>query len=443
MGKKRVIISAAAVMSLLGSYLVADAADYVPGFLTTSPAPIQPQPYPTVQVATPAAPTEDPSVPMATANALQTRAEDFVTSAHALGSSISVVIRDIPTGTLLADVNGATPHSTASSIKLLPAAALLLSQKPSTALSTSVVFNPAEKRLTLVGVGDMTLTDDDVAALARDTHSALTAQSVNAVTVAVDDTLFSGPTLSPAWSELDMPWVQPVMAVGVNSGKKDGKAVADPALQAAQDLADQLIALGTSVHGVERHAADSGDQVLSVVRDHTVDSLVTHTLKVSDNTTSEAVGRLVAVARGGQGTMEAGRAAVAETLQEAGFPTEGLNLADTCGLDGNTKATANLFTAVIQAAASGDKPELAPLLSAVPIAHLDGTLKQRLGGAAGKVRAKTGTLVTAVSLSGMVEGPQGQRLAFSILADGVEEGAYKQAREELDAFVTSLTTQLP
>ena len=57
--------------------------------------------------------------------------------------------------------------------------------------------------------------------------------------------------------------------------------------------------------------------------------------------------------------------------------------------------------------------------NAMPIAGVDGTLKDRLKGtpAEGNVHAKTGSIAEARSLSGYVTTADGERLIFSILAN--------------------------
>jgi len=57
--------------------------------------------------------------------------------------------------------------------------------------------------------------------------------------------------------------------------------------------------------------------------------------------------------------------------------------------------------------------------NAMPIAGVDGTLKDRMKGtpAEGNVHAKTGSIAAARSLSGYVTTADGERLIFSILTN--------------------------
>src|SRR4029079_16672030 len=75
---------------------------------------------------------------------------------------------------------------------------------------------------------------------------------------------------------------------------------------------------------------------------------------------------------------------------------------------------------------------------ALPIAGVDGTLKNRLGNVARKVRAKTGTISGVVSLAGYVTTSDKEMLAFVILVNG-NKGLTWKYRELEDKIVTALS----
>jgi D-alanyl-D-alanine carboxypeptidase/D-alanyl-D-alanine-endopeptidase (penicillin-binding protein 4) len=74
----------------------------------------------------------------------------------------------------------------------------------------------------------------------------------------------------------------------------------------------------------------------------------------------------------------------------------------------------------------------------MPIAGVDGTLRRRARATSGRVRAKTGLLTRVTALSGVAEGPNGERRLFAVLVNGFRGGAY-EAMGALDGFATALT----
>jgi D-alanyl-D-alanine carboxypeptidase/D-alanyl-D-alanine-endopeptidase (penicillin-binding protein 4) len=77
-------------------------------------------------------------------------------------------------------------------------------------------------------------------------------------------------------------------------------------------------------------------------------------------------------------------------------------------------------------------------LAALPIAGVDGTLRNRMKGtpAAGNLRAKTGTLHWANSLSGFVTTAAGEHLVFSLMLNRYYE--LRPARGDLDTIAVML-----
>ena len=114
---------------------------------------------------------------------------------------------------------------------------------------------------------------------------------------------------------------------------------------------------------------------------------------------------------------EAGLEVVKAFLREAGIVPATLVLSDGSGLSRNDMITPE---ATVQLLSYMHRHRYANALrEALPIAGVDGTLRNRFKGtpAENNLRAKTGTLSSATSLSGYVRDAAGDDLAFSIIAN--------------------------
>lgn len=74
---------------------------------------------------------------------------------------------------------------------------------------------------------------------------------------------------------------------------------------------------------------------------------------------------------------------------------------------------------------------------------LNGTLQDRENGTnlSGRVRAKTGTLIEANSISGYLLTQQGRLLTFSVLIDHIDAGTTQVARDAEDDFLEALANE--
>jgi D-alanyl-D-alanine carboxypeptidase/D-alanyl-D-alanine-endopeptidase (penicillin-binding protein 4) len=79
----------------------------------------------------------------------------------------------------------------------------------------------------------------------------------------------------------------------------------------------------------------------------------------------------------------------------------------------------------------------------LPVAGEDGTLENRMKGtaAAGRVRAKTGTINSASGLSGYATTLKGQRLVFSMFGNN-NPGSARDATAVLDAICVAMVEEL-
>jgi serine-type D-Ala-D-Ala carboxypeptidase/endopeptidase (penicillin-binding protein 4) len=118
-----------------------------------------------------------------------------------------------------------------------------------------------------------------------------------------------------------------------------------------------------------------------------------------------------------------GREVVKAFLKEAGLIPETLVLSDGSGLSRNDMITAE---ATVQLLTYMSKHKHAVVWrDALPIAGVDGTLRNRMKGtvAENNLRAKTGSLSSAASLSGYVTSAAGENLVFSIMVNNYPSDA--------------------
>jgi serine-type D-Ala-D-Ala carboxypeptidase/endopeptidase (penicillin-binding protein 4) len=140
-------------------------------------------------------------------------------------------------------------------------------------------------------------------------------------------------------------------------------------------------------------------------------------LKPSQNQIAEVLLRTIGLERGGLGSADSARKIVGQQLLAWGVQPDGFVIRDGSGLSDQDLLTPETIVRVLDRIQRDTA--FAIFFDALPIAGVDGTIKDRMKGtlAEGNVHAKTGTLAKARSLSGYVTTADGERLIFSILAN--------------------------
>ena len=386
------------------------------------------------------------------------------------GGTFTGLVQDALTGQVLFDRGGADNRIPASNMKLLTAAAALRAIGPEHRFSTRVLSGPVPGQVVLTGGGDVLLgtgqsAPDQVmghaglATLAAATVAALQERgTAGELKVLMDDSLFSGPALNPAWAQGDVEAgeMAPLYPLALNSARFDaavttGPRPQDSATTAAEAFAAQLKAAGaaaglTVAAGVERFTASGiesgGPATLAEVQSATVSQQVDLMLQTSDNYLAEVLGRMAAAATGQPASNDAATATVRTQLTELGIPTDTMKLADVSGLALANQVSARQLVEVVRAITTGTDTRLRAALDGFPVAGLTGTLDTRYGDdatarGAGLVRAKTGTLNSVIALSGYVVDADGRLLVFSFIGNGLTPGAAGN-REALDRAATAL-----
>ncbi|MCB2177605.1 MAG: D-alanyl-D-alanine carboxypeptidase/D-alanyl-D-alanine-endopeptidase [Actinomycetales bacterium] len=452
-----------AVLGLGAGWLTLDALDLAPGVLTLEPPPPRAEPFPTAPGATAADPVApvisdlDPGAPLPDAATVAGWAAALVGDDR-MGASTSVIVSDVLTGTVLADLSGDVGQVPASTAKILTAMAAISALGPDATLPTTVV-QTEPGRLVLVGGGDMMLAAGHgdpgavvghagLADLADQVVARLRQAGVTEVRLGVDDTLFSGPAIHPDWKAPDVAagYVAAVSPVGVEIAKTKPDEeypprYPDPALHATAQLADLLTQAGITVVGdPTRTSAPEGAIELGRVESATIAEIVRYTLHVSENTIAEVLGRLVAVERGLPGSFQGAAAAVLAQVAYDGVDVAGARLDDCSGLSARSSIPARVLVDAVRLAAQPGSEDLLPVLTDLPVGGWLGTLSDRFtsGPGQGLVRAKTGSLPGVTSLAGTVQTVDGRLLAFAVMADQTPAGGQARPRAAIDTFVQRL-----
>lgn len=422
---------------------------------SATPAPTLPPIVVRTPAALAAAPTAGPAAdPQAVARTLSARLAD-----DALGSRVNALVVDAASGATLYDSNAGLSAIPASTTKVFTAAAALKALGPERRLTTRVVTQSPPQNgvldgdLVVVGGGDPTLTNDPtpesypkpatLASLARLVRKA----GVRRVTgdLVVDATLFDGPGLAPGWKPTYVTEgsVAPIRAFMVDGGRVrigDDPRNAEPDLAGAIKLRNALRAAGIKVgDGLRRGAAPPNATELAKVESPTVASLVERMLARSDNELAEALARHVAIARGASADFAGVATALPATIRDLGGDPPTLH--DGSGLSRLNRVTPGQLVGVLSVAVR--EARLNAVLTGLPVAAFSGTLSTRYdtapsSGAAGRVRAKTGSLDNVATLAGVVETRSGRLLVFAFTADRLPTRFVGAAGRALDAAAAAL-----
>ncbi|GAA1994718.1 D-alanyl-D-alanine carboxypeptidase/D-alanyl-D-alanine-endopeptidase [Isoptericola halotolerans] len=457
----RVGATVTTVVALFGGYLVADAYDVVPGMVTLQPAPEPAAPFPTAPgavdgpspvVAVPAL-SEDAPVP--SASAVDDLVEDLADDDR-LGNRVGVMVSDVGTGATLGASGQDRFLVPASTQKILTAVAAYSGPGGDTRLVTRVMLH-GDNQLVLVGGGDMMLAAGDgdpeavngragLGDLADQVVARIALTGIDTVTLAVDDTLFTGPAIPPSVRANDARdgYTAPVAALAVDMARLTDDKYApreeDPALAAGRSFADALADRGVEVTGsIVRQTAPSSATELGRVESASLGELVGYLLRESDNTLTEVVGRLVAIDAGLPGSGEAAVSEVMSEVESLGVDLSGAELTDLSGLGTGSRLSARQLVDTLLVAAAD--PELRESVTGLPVAGLQGTLSDRFGGdnpGRGYAEAKTGSLPDVRSLAGTVVTADDRLLVFAVTADRIPEGGSFGANLIFDDFVGDL-----
>lgn len=173
-----------------------------------------------------------------------------------------------------------------------------------------------------------------------------------------------------------------------------------------------------------------------VVARHTSPPLVVYLTvvnKQSHNFLAETVLKTMGRIVSGDGSFGGGSSVVMSFLEEqAGIAMDGIEVADGSGLSEGNRVSAAALVRVLEYMSETDLWDT--FLETLPEAGRRGELPRMFRTpAARNLRAKTGTLDGVSALSGMVRSADGERILFSIVANGVPDSATKRVEDRFGA----------
>lgn len=473
MGRTSKVVTSGLLIVALAAVSVPVGMELVPAFLPGDPAAVAVVPAAQLAPTTLSSVTSpsplSPDAPLPDKAALA--AELKKSLAYDGAGTFSVYVADALSGQELFSQDGKTARIPASNLKLLTAAAALKTLGPDTRFSTRAVTGETPGEVMLVAGGDSMLGSGDgkpgsvmgragLATLARETAGSLKASGVGGpVTVAIDDTLFIGAALNHKWAkeDVDAGEIAPIFPMALNAGRftageMGGPRPQDSSVAVAEAFAQELEKAGVPTTGsISRGQAQPAGPaetpgrpgaVLGSVASATVAEQTRYMLEESDNYVAEVLGRMVAVKLEKPASNGGAVAAVRQAVTALGLPMGDIVTVDNCGLALGNLISPQHLVQMLWLMLDTPGTDIAAALPGLPIAGLSGSLGNRFSRGpsregAGLVRAKTGSLLLATALSGYVVNADGRLLVFSILGNGLSDGAVS-ARPVVDAAAAVL-----
>jgi D-alanyl-D-alanine carboxypeptidase/D-alanyl-D-alanine-endopeptidase (penicillin-binding protein 4) len=224
--------------------------------------------------------------------------------------------------------------------------------------------------------------------------------------------------------------------------------VDDPARFAGEVFRRALIAEGVKIgkRGFGAGAVPLTAKILAVHDSAPLSLVVRDMNKQSDNYMAESVLKTLGAetrTTPGPAAWSDGLAAVRAYMSKIGLPAGSYKQENGSGLYGASEVSAKQLVTLLRAA--HEDYRIGPdLVASLPVGGTDGTLARRWHGrdAAGRVRAKTGTLEKVTTLAGYVAVDGDHQLAFAILVNDIPKGERNTSRAMADEMVDAMIAYL-
>ena len=203
------------------------------------------------------------------------------------------------------------------------------------------------------------------------------------------------------------------------------KGITDPLTWSGANLKSFLQQRGIIIKGkIKPGKASIGAKVLAEAPSKPIEQLLADMNKFSSNFVAEMLTKQLAAFNGVQGSLSAGLDFIRQSARGAGLTDSEFEIYNPSGLTRENKFTPKALVKILEKIRKDFRlfPEF---VSSLPIAGIDGTLKNRMkeGPALRWVRAKTGLLTGVNSLAGYIGIEGGEIMTFAFIYNGPKDGA--------------------
>jgi D-alanyl-D-alanine carboxypeptidase/D-alanyl-D-alanine-endopeptidase (penicillin-binding protein 4) len=285
-------------------------------------------------------------------------------------------------------------------------------------MTGNVNYSTLEGNIYCVGGFDPTLTIDDVAVLAN-CVSRLGIDSIHGLLVA-DRTMKEALDYGEGWCWDD----ENPMLNALSIGRK---------YNFLETFAEEVARAGINLERVQltEGRVPQNAQLIATFR-HNISQILDRMMKKSDNFYAESMFyQTAASARKGLARARDARDITKRLIARLGLGDNPYKIADGSGLSLYNYVSTELLCTLLRHAWRSPSIQDA-LLPSLPIAGVDGTLKDRMKktSAQGNVRAKTGTVTGISSLAGYCTAANGHQLCFAIINQGIMRAAAGKAFQD-------------
>ncbi|MCD8288305.1 MAG: D-alanyl-D-alanine carboxypeptidase/D-alanyl-D-alanine-endopeptidase [Prevotella sp.] len=342
---------------------------------------------------------------------LKLRLDDLCAAELFASSQLGLMVYDLDDNRILYATGEKQVLRPASTMKLLTAVCALdilgsrYRFRTDLLCDGDIAANVLNGNLYIRGTMDPALDETDIERFADGVRS-LYIDTIRGKIIA-DRSFIDAPPLGRGWSwDDDNPAITPLVY-------KKGDNLSDV-------LRRKIVSEGIVVEGRNSSGTTPDSATVIASRYTTIETVLMHMLKESDNLYAESVFYNIAAATTLPATADEAIASETAFLRRLGLNPDNYGIADGSGLSPYNYLSAEAEIYLLRYAYN-DFLIFPALYRSLPVAGQDGTLRWRMNGgkAQGNVRAKTGTLTGVSTLAGYCTSPEGHTLAFAVFNQGM------------------------